>query len=141
MELKKPRELDVGVPLIARILSRAELEAHLTACFPDRRLVLLKSTAKWCGPCQQIQPVLEKLLFKWQQHVPLCLLVFDVDEAPELAEDFKIARLPTFRWLLPETPGLEHWDGELSLVGIAGFTQWFENVLTSFLQLTSAIVA
>ena len=54
--------------------------------------VILDFNADWCIPCKMLAPVLEKLL-----SVRDDVLIFsvDIDNAPELAEEFSIKSVPT----------------------------------------------
>jgi thioredoxin 1 len=57
------------------------------------RTICIKFTAKWCGPCRKIQPLLESLAAK---HPEIGIYTSDVDESPKLVEHFKIISMPTF---------------------------------------------
>lgn len=47
--------------------------------------------AKWCGPCQQVAPVVEKL-----QREGLPIRKIDIDQQKDLANRFQIKQIPTF---------------------------------------------
>ncbi|KNH09709.1 Thioredoxin domain containing protein [Perkinsela sp. CCAP 1560/4] len=55
--------------------------------------IVVKFTAKWCGPCQNIAPLFAFMSdyypMVWFYHV-------DVDDHPALASDFDIQAVPTF---------------------------------------------
>ena len=52
-------------------------------------------TAKWCGPCQRIKPLLNKLGEGLSDEVcEICLC--DIDENSELSDNFKVRAVPTF---------------------------------------------
>jgi thiol-disulfide isomerase/thioredoxin len=53
--------------------------------------VLLDFSSQNCGPCQRMRPIVEKLE---EQGLPVRLV--DVDQQPELAQQFNIRLLPTF---------------------------------------------
>jgi thioredoxin 1 len=57
---------------------------------------VLYFTAKWCGPCQRIQPVYIELARKYES---IKFLKIDVDENPALSADFRISSMPTFIFL------------------------------------------
>ena len=70
----------------------------------DNDLLLLKDkecyllfyfTAKWCGPCQKIKPLIEKLS-EGADSSKLEIYLIDIDENDKIADEFKIRSVPTF---------------------------------------------
>lgn len=57
------------------------------------KLVLLDFYAVWCGPCKIIGPILEEVVEEMKDKV--ILLKADVEEADELATEYKIRNVPT----------------------------------------------
>lgn len=55
--------------------------------------VFIDFWASWCGPCQMMLPIIEELE-KEVTNVKICKL--NVDEVPELAEQYQVASIPTF---------------------------------------------
>ncbi len=53
--------------------------------------VVLDFSAKWCGPCQQMSPIVARLE---RQGYPVRKV--DIDAEPELARRFNVQRIPTF---------------------------------------------
>lgn len=53
---------------------------------------LLKFTAPWCGACKMIQPMLDAL----EAELPhITFEIVDIEEQPELAQQYHIRTLPT----------------------------------------------
>lgn len=66
------------------------------------KLVLVKFSAEWCGPCKILQASIDKLLEEMEQSVSpqkdLVVLKVDVEKFLRLAQrpQFKVRSLPTF---------------------------------------------
>ena len=50
--------------------------------------------ATWCGPCQMMHPVLDKL--KAELGDKIRILKIDVDKNPDVSDKFKVRGVPTF---------------------------------------------
>jgi thioredoxin 1 len=50
--------------------------------------------ATWCGPCQTMHPVLDKL--KSELGDKIRILKIDVDKNPDVSDKFKVRGVPTF---------------------------------------------
>ena len=57
--------------------------------------LLFYFTAKWCGPCQRIKPLLEKIS-EGVDKSKLKIYMIDIDENDKIAEEFNIKSVPTF---------------------------------------------
>lgn len=57
----------------------------------DSRGIVYKFGATWCGPCQRVAPLVAKL-----EREGLPVKSVDIDEQKELANQFRVDRVPTF---------------------------------------------
>ncbi len=56
--------------------------------------VLVEFGAEWCGPCRQIEPILEQISnAEWKGKVRLAKV--DVDESVDLTMQFQVMSVPT----------------------------------------------
>lgn len=55
--------------------------------------VLVEFSAEWCGPCKQIEPLLEQLSADWQGQVRLVKV--DVDQSVDTTLRYQVMSLPT----------------------------------------------
>lgn len=58
----------------------------------SEKVVLVDFFATWCGPCQMLSPILEKIS---SSRAEFDIAKIDVDEAGKLAEQYKIEVVPT----------------------------------------------
>lgn len=61
-------------------------------------------TAEWCGSCQSLYPVVEKIEHEFQGRIDF--IKIDIDKHPSFSERFKISSVPT---LLLYHQGKEVW--------------------------------
>mgnify|MGYP002672985692 CR=1 FL=1 len=54
--------------------------------------VLVDFFAVWCGPCNALGPILEKIA---SEHEDIDIIKIDVDKAPEIASKYGIQSIPT----------------------------------------------
>jgi thioredoxin 1 len=54
---------------------------------------ILYFTAKWCAPCKQTKPIVEKLN---TEQIMAKFFIIDIDSNPEMTKDFEIRGVPTF---------------------------------------------
>ena len=57
--------------------------------------LLFYFTAKWCGPCQKIKPLIKKLS-EVSDSSKLEIYLIDIDENDDITSQFKIRSVPTF---------------------------------------------
>jgi thioredoxin 1 len=55
--------------------------------------VLVDFTATWCGPCKQLEPIIQQLAHDWEGKVQVFKL--DVDENPDITMKFQVMGVPT----------------------------------------------
>ncbi len=56
--------------------------------------VLVDFYADWCGPCQTMNPVIEKVASEWQSKVKV--IKINVDRNQAVASQFNVRSIPTF---------------------------------------------
>jgi putative thioredoxin len=59
----------------------------------NEQIVLIDFFAQWCGPCQLLKPMLEKLV----QEYDFVLAKVDIDESPDLAKTYGVQGVPDVR--------------------------------------------
>lgn len=82
------------------------------------RVVLVDFFATWCGPCQMLTPVLEKIS---NSRADFDIVKVDIDQAMNLANKYKIQVVPTLLVfkdgkIVNQTQGYLDENGVLSLV-------------------------
>ena len=55
--------------------------------------VIVDFWAEWCGPCRMVAPVLEEIAGAHRDKVTIAKV--DVDQNPQVAQDYKILSIPT----------------------------------------------
>ena len=61
-----------------------------------QKAVVVDFFAQWCGPCQMLKPMLEKLVEEYD----FILAKIDIDRSPELANAYKVEGVPDVRVVL-----------------------------------------
>lgn len=59
------------------------------------KLVLVDFNAKWCNPCKELSPILEKLSKEYSDKIELVKI--DIDENPTISNKLMIQGLPTLK--------------------------------------------
>src|SRR5687767_2049293 len=62
--------------------------------FTTMQITLYDFTAKWCGPCRTMKPVLELLEREYAGRVRV--VAIDVDDEPVVAQRYNVRSMPTF---------------------------------------------
>lgn len=83
--------LATGAALVVSASPRTPLNAGSTPQESGGESALLDFTATWCGPCQQMSPIVDRLA---QEGYPIRKV--DVDRQRALAERYQITSMPTF---------------------------------------------
>ena len=71
------------------------IDNDLSICKGNECYLLFYFTAKWCGPCQRIKPLLQKIS-EGSDSSKLKVFMIDIDENEDLASKFNIRSVPTF---------------------------------------------
>ena len=84
--------------------------------------VLVDFTATWCGPCKALAPIVEKIADEFEGKIKVGKL--DIDEARQIATQYKIRSVPTvmvFRGgqKTGEHVGLTNRDKLVKLLGVS----------------------
>jgi len=64
---------------------------HLSELLEDHSLVVVDFYADWCGPCQMLAPMLERVA----GDVPAVIAKVDTEALPTLAQQYGVRGLPT----------------------------------------------
>ncbi|KAJ2722763.1 glycerol ether metabolic process [Coemansia sp. Benny D115] len=77
---------------VIKVTDKAEFDKILE----QNPKVAVDFNASWCGSCKAIKPVFEKLA---NNHSDVKCLSVDIDEALEIAQEYQIKSMPTFKFL------------------------------------------
>lgn len=77
--------------MIKHVTTNAELYEAMKA--PK---VLVDFYATWCGPCNRLTPIIEKVS---EEHPELSVIKIDVDEVPEVAQKYEVRSIPTLLYV------------------------------------------
>jgi thioredoxin 1 len=60
----------------------------------SQKIVVVKLTATWCGPCKRSQPLVDKCFKNMPNNV--YMVVVDIDKSPDIKRYLKCTSVPTF---------------------------------------------
>ncbi|MEM6278057.1 MAG: thioredoxin domain-containing protein [Verrucomicrobiota bacterium] len=83
-------------------------------------LRILRFEADWCGPCQQMKPVFEKVSKNFSEKADFETI--NVDKQPELAQQFGVRGLPTVI-AIKDGKEVDRSLGYMNQVRLKGFVQ------------------
>lgn len=91
-------------------MSNSKAGEEIEAAFQDGTAdpVLVGFGAKWCGPWRLLNPVLKEIEEKGSRVIRV-----DVDEHPELADQYVVVSVPTF-FIISEARETRRWLGAVS---------------------------
>lgn len=100
------------------MIKKIEKEDFEREVLKNPKMVVVDFFATWCGPCQMLTPVLEKIS---NSRADFDIVKVDIDQAMGLANKFKIQVVPTLLVfkdgkVVNQTEGYLDEDGVLSLV-------------------------
>tara|TARA_B100001123_G_C15236303_1_gene997250 strand:+ start:833 stop:1159 length:327 start_codon:yes stop_codon:yes gene_type:complete len=73
-----------------------EIKNNDISILKDKKcLILFYFTAPWCGPCQKIKPLIQKMS-EGLDNNKVEIYMVDIDENDELALELKVKSVPTF---------------------------------------------
>ena len=82
------------MPEVTAVESMDELKEKLAEA--GDKLVVVDFHATWCGPCKMIAP---KIALMADQYRDVVFLKVDVDEAEDVAAEYHVSAMPTFKFI------------------------------------------
>ncbi|TYJ17038.1 hypothetical protein E1A91_A09G023800v1 [Gossypium mustelinum] len=68
-------------------------QLHFNSVKESPKLMVIDFSASWCGPCKFMEPVLNEMAAKFTD---VDFVKLDVDELPDVAQEFGVQAMPTF---------------------------------------------
>ncbi|KAK5802351.1 Thioredoxin H2 -like protein [Gossypium arboreum] len=68
-------------------------QLHFNSVKESPKLMVIDFSASWCGPCKFMEPVLNGMAAKFTD---VDFVKLDVDELPDVAQEFGVQAMPTF---------------------------------------------
>lgn len=66
---------------------------HFNASKESNQLMVIDFAATWCGPCKFMEPAVKSMASKYTD---VDFVKIDVDELPDVAQEFTVQAMPTF---------------------------------------------
>lgn len=103
-----------------------EYEAALARAKQEQKLLLIDFRADWCAPCKKMEKNTwtDEGVCGWLKENALAIQI-DIDEKPELAEQFQIKRIPA----VIAIKGGAEFDRSIGYKDAANFLAWLRDVL------------
>lgn len=76
--------------------SKSQWRSQYEASKLSNKLMVIDFTAKWCGPCQRMDPVIHDCATKYTD---VQFMKIDVDKLEDVAKQFGVNSMPTFVFL------------------------------------------
>jgi thioredoxin 1 len=80
---------------MVQIIEKLETRDNFKLLIKEKKYIIVKAEASWCGPCKKVSPIFENLINKYNIE-NLIVYKLDVDEDDDVAAFLKINKLPTF---------------------------------------------
>ncbi|CAH8297669.1 unnamed protein product [Eruca vesicaria subsp. sativa] len=79
-------------PFIVEMKNKNQWKSRFSALKDANKLLVIEFTAKWCGPCQSLEPKLEELAAKYTD---VEFVKIDVDVLKSVWKEYNLHALPT----------------------------------------------
>ncbi len=89
--------------------------------------VLIDFYADWCGPCQMVSPIIEKLAEKYQDQVFFGKV--DIDNNQEIASQYSIMSVPTIMIFTDQDGEIQAVAKQLGFNGQEAYEQMIDQAL------------
>ncbi|CAN6727304.1 unnamed protein product [Malus baccata var. baccata] len=73
--------------------SQDQWNTHFAAVRDSNKLMMIDFTAKWCGPCRAMEPIIREYADKFTD---VEFVKLDVDELPDVSMEFSVQAMPSF---------------------------------------------
>ncbi|XVF60481.1 hypothetical protein PTKIN_Ptkin08bG0050600 [Pterospermum kingtungense] len=68
-------------------------QLHFDSAKETPKLLVIDFSASWCGPCKFMEPALKDMAARFTE---VDFVKIDVDELPDVAQEFGVQAMPTF---------------------------------------------